>query len=97
MALYFSALDDDFGDDRPHFSLSRTFHLKTYRIWMFALMKDQPNATERDHIVNCDPCGRAFRSALGISGYTHAAKPKREEDKPQPETGEGNETSRAVA
>lgn len=70
MALFFSAFDDDPGDDRPHFSLLKNRHIKTHRIWMFALMKDHPGAVERDHINRCDACGKAFRSALGISGFS---------------------------
>ena len=96
MALFFSALSDGSGEDQPHFSLSTDAHIKTHRLWMFALVKDQPNAFERDHIAHCDSCGRAFRSALGISAFSEGMKDAPYSDTSNPSVPQ-KEKQRAVA
>jgi hypothetical protein len=75
MAFIFSPLTDDESTPKtPKISLAGAAHIKMYRIWMFAMLKDQPNRTEREHITECEPCGRAFGAALGVSSFGKASK-----------------------
>ena len=70
MALFLSPINNDSSATQtPKVFLTVPAHVKMSRIWMFAMLKDRPTPAEREHITVCEPCGRAFRAALGVSSF----------------------------
>jgi hypothetical protein len=96
MALFLSPVNDESRGQTEKISLAGSVHVKMYRVWMFALLKDHPTAAERDHITGCDPCGNAYRASLGISSFVK--RPKDQEPRAnEPPASSGKDVPKAVA
>jgi hypothetical protein len=97
MPLFLSHLtDDDSAKKTAKISLAASPHVKMYRIWMFAMLKDRPTAAERQHIGECDACGGAFRASLGVSSFGKGPKDQ-PPDVSEPPASPGKDIPKAVA
>ena len=67
MALFLSCTRDEFAGNTRKFSLLPEDHIETYRLWMFALLRDRPNRSESAHIDACEQCGTVFNASLGVT------------------------------
>ncbi|HET9218479.1 MAG TPA: hypothetical protein VFR18_15960 [Terriglobia bacterium] len=94
MALFLSSTRDEFVGNTRKFSLFPQDHLETYRIWMFALLRDRPTRSESTHMNVCEQCGSVFNASLGV---TTLREPEKDT---VPSTGgvsrKGNDSSRAA-
>jgi len=98
MPLFLSSFsDDDSVKQAVKISLAGSAHVKMYRIWMFAMLKDLPAAVEREHIAECDACGRAFRASLGVSSFSKGQKKDQPPDTNEPPAASGTDIPKAVA
>ena len=66
MALFLSLLDEKAAGKAGKVSLTPETHVKTYRIWMAALLRDTLTPAEHAHTLVCDRCNQAFSAALGL-------------------------------
>ena len=67
MALFLSCTRDELAENTGKFSLLPEDHIETYRIWMFALLRDRPTRSESAHINVCEQCGSVFNASLGVN------------------------------
>ena len=96
MPLFMTCLEDETLRQTVKISLARREHLKMYRIWMFAMLKDHPTAAEREHITRCEACGDAFRASLGVSSFGKGPKAEPLQIS-EPVTSDDQDTPKAVA
>jgi len=97
MPLFMTCLEDDvISRQTVKISLARREHIKMYRIWMFATLKDRPTAAEREHITRCEVCGDAFRASLGVSSFGRGPQAEPLETS-EPATTDDKDTPKAVA
>jgi hypothetical protein len=95
MAFFLSPLTDN-DSVTPTAKFSLPMHMKMYRIWMFAMLKDRPSPAETAHIKACQACGQAFRAALGVSSFGKKSMDQQPRVS-QPPANSGNDAPKAVA
>ena len=68
MALFLSLNDDSSAAMTGKVSLAPEDHVKVYRMWTAALVRDWLTIAEDAHINSCDLCKSAFNAAQGTDG-----------------------------
>jgi hypothetical protein len=67
MALFLSSARNEASENSCKISLLAERHIESYRIWMFALLRDRPTLSERVHMGACEQCGSAFNASIGVT------------------------------
>jgi len=77
MALFLSLLDENAAGKIGKVSLTPDPHVKTYRIWMAALLRDRLTPAEHAHTLACDACRQELSATkeMPVLGTDRAVAP----------------------
>ena len=64
--MFLSLLDESAARKIGKVSLNTDPHVKTYRIWMAALLRDRLTPAEHAHTLVCDGCRQELSTAKGL-------------------------------